>query len=302
DSATIAGMDAPVPRRFERYVAMGDSSTEGIDDPDESGGYRGWSRRLAQRIAEVQGSIWYANFGVRGRTTHQILRQQLAPALAMRPDLATVFSGTNDVAGRRFDVDALAHDMEEMQRALIAGGATVLTFTLPDLTPVMPIARWIAPRIRALNEALRGASARTGAILLDFAAYSVGSDPRIWSVDRIHANAIGHTRIAEALAHALELPGTDDSWSRPLPPLAPKTRWEWLAAEMNWTRRYLLPWIGRGLRSRLADSPRERGKPTLQLVEAGPPACIAGSLASTALAQDPASPPSSRTSRRAPYE
>lgn len=260
-------MDGSLPKRFERYVAMGDSSTEGIDDPDESGGYRGWSRRLAQRIAEVQGSLWYANLGVRGRTTREILRQQLAPALALRPDLATVFSGTNDVIGRRFDVDAVAHDMEEMQRALIAGGNTVLTFTLPDLTPVMPIARWIAPRIRALNEALRVVSARTGTTLLDFAAYPVGSDPRIWSTDRIHANEIGHTRIADALAHALGLPGADDSWSRPLPPLAPKTRWEWLATEMNWTGRHLLPWIGRGLRWGLLDSSRECGNPSLQLMQ-----------------------------------
>src|SRR5216117_2056008 len=115
-------MDPAHPRRFERYVALGDSSTEGIDDPDGRGGYRGWSRRLAQRIAEVQGSLEYANLGVRGRTTHQILRHQLAPALALRPDLATLFSGTNDVVGGRFDRDAVAHDIEAMQRALIAGG------------------------------------------------------------------------------------------------------------------------------------------------------------------------------------
>jgi lysophospholipase L1-like esterase len=263
-------MSPSLPRRFERYVAIGDSSTEGLEDPVEGGGYRGWSRRLAQRIAEVQGSLEYANFGVRGRTTRQILDQQLAPALALRPDLATVFSGTNDVMGVRFDRDAVAHDMEAIQRALIAGGATVLTFTLPDLTPVMPIARGIAPRIRALNEGLRGAAARTGAILLDFAAYAVGSDPRVWSADRIHANAIGHARIADALAHALGLPGTDDSWSRPLPPLAPKTRRERLADEMSWMRRHVLPWIGRGLWPRFAGSTRPRSKPVLQRLGASP--------------------------------
>ncbi len=260
-------MTSPFPGRFERYVAIGDSSTEGIDDPDRSGGYRGWSRRLAQRIADVQGSLGYANFGVRGRTTRQILRQQLAPALALRPDLATVFSGTNDVVGGRFDGVAVSHDMEEMQRALIAGGATVLTFTLPDLTPVMPLARLIAPRIRALNEALRGAAARTGTILLDFADSPVGSDPRIWGADRIHANVIGHARIADALAHAIGLPGADDSWRRPLPPLAPKSRWEWLADEMNWTRRYLLPWIGRGLRLHPTVLRRADGESNPQLVK-----------------------------------
>ena len=264
-------MDATPSRRFERYVAIGDSSTEGLDDPDGRGGYRGWSRRLAQRIATAQGSLGYANFGVRGRTTREILRRQLQPALALRPDLATVFSGTNDVTRRRFDADAVARDMEEMQRALIAGGATVLTFTLPDLTPVMPIARWIAPRIRVLNQGLREVSARTGTILLDFAAYSLGSDPRMWSEDRIHANAIGHARIADALAHALGLPGADDSWSHPLPPMARKTLWERLGGEIDWTRRHMLPWIGRGLRSRAADSPREQGITSLQQLEPEPP-------------------------------
>ena len=269
-------MAASLPNRFERYVAIGDSSTEGIDDPDERGGYRGWSRRLALRIAEVQGSLWYANFGVRGLTTRQILSQQLAPALALRPDLATVFSGTNDVVGSRFDVDAVARDMEEIQHALIACGATVLTFTLPDLTPVMPIARLIAPRIRALNEALRAVCGRTGTILLDFAAYPVGSDPRIWSADRIHANAIGHLRIADALAHALGLPGADDSWSRALPPLAPRTFWQWLAAEMSWTRRHLLPWIGHGLGSRAAEPRPAHWQTTLELLEATSPTPGAG--------------------------
>ena len=61
-----------LPRRFERYVAIGDSSTEGLDDPDGRGGYRGWSRRLAERIARAQGTLLYANLGVRGLTTRQI--------------------------------------------------------------------------------------------------------------------------------------------------------------------------------------------------------------------------------------
>ena len=97
-------MEAPPPRQFERYVALGDSSTEGLDDPDGLGGYRGWSRRLAERIASGQGGLLYANLAVRGRTTGEIREQQLVPALALRPDLATVFSGTNDLVSRRFDV------------------------------------------------------------------------------------------------------------------------------------------------------------------------------------------------------
>ena len=249
-------MTGSPPRRFERYVALGDSSTEGLEDPDGSGGYRGWSRRLAQRIANVQGSLEYANLGVRGSTTPQMLREQLAHALALRPDLATVFSGTNDLASVQFDAVALARDMEAMQHALIAGGATVLTFTLPDSSPVMPLARLFTSRIRALNAELRAAAARTGATLLDFAVLPIGSDPRVWSDDRVHANSLGHSRIADALSEALGLPDTDDAWSRPLPLATPKSHWEWISDEMVWTQRHLLPWIGRGLRRRAADSLR----------------------------------------------
>src|SRR5688500_2863943 len=98
-------MDIARPVRFERYVALGDSSTEGIDDPDGAGGFRGWSQRLAEKIFAVQGSLHYANLGVRGLTTAQVRERQLSAALAMRPELATLFCGTNDVTGLRFDAE-----------------------------------------------------------------------------------------------------------------------------------------------------------------------------------------------------
>jgi lysophospholipase L1-like esterase len=236
------------PPRFERYVAIGDSSTEGLDDPDGNGGYRGWANRLAEKISAAQGSLRYANLGIRGRSTRRIRQEQLSPAAAMRPDLVTLFSGTNDVVKPRFDAGALARDVEHMQRTFIVRGAIVLTFTLPDLTPVLPLARPISGRIRLLNETLRSVSASTGALLVDLAAHPVASDPRLWSPDRLHANAVGHTRIAAALAHALGLPGTDETWAQPLPPAPLPTMLERLAAEVRWGRRFLLPWAWRHLR------------------------------------------------------
>ena len=94
------------PRAFARYVAIGDSSTEGLDDPDGKGGYHGWANRLAARVAASQTSpLLYANLAIRGRSTRRIRDEQLEPALALRPDLVTLFTGTNDVVKRRFDVD-----------------------------------------------------------------------------------------------------------------------------------------------------------------------------------------------------
>ena len=254
-------------RRFERYVAIGDSSTEGLDDPDGEGGFRGWANRLAEQVAATQGSLLYANLGIRGRRTRQILDEQLPPALAMRPDLVTVFSGTNDVVSRGFDPGTVARDMETIQRRLIASGATVLTFTLPDLTPVMPLARWIAPRVHALNDALRAAAGATGAVLVDFAMYPMASDPRLWSPDRLHANAAGHARIAAALADALDLPGATDDWRAPLPD-SPSPDWgERLRAEWSWGRDHLFPWIWRHLHGRSSGDGREPKRPRLLPVE-----------------------------------
>jgi lysophospholipase L1-like esterase len=256
-----------IAKRFHRYVAIGDSTVEGLDDPDGQGRYRGWADRLARKLAEQQGSVLYANLAIRGRTTHQIRRQQLDAAVAMQPDLAAVVSGTNDLLRPCFDPVALRDDVETMQGSLTAIGATVITFTLPDLGDVMPIARMVRGRLLQMNDIIRGAAARTGAIVCDFAAYPVASDPRLWSDDRLHANTAGHARIAEALADHLGLAGANSSWSKPLPP-APPPRWtDQLRAEGAWIRRHLLPWIWRHARGRSSGDGITPKVPRLTLIE-----------------------------------
>ena len=257
--------------RFERYVAIGDSSTEGLDDPDGRGGFHGWANRLAERVARVQGRLLYANLAVRGRTTRAILEEQLEPALAMRHDLATIFSGTNDVVESRFDVDAFARDIGTIHRSLVGAGATVLCFTLPDLTPVMPMARRVMPRVLVMNEAIRASAAENGAILVDVAAHPVASDPRLWSEDRLHANALGHARIAEALAHALGLPDANAGWAAPLPPAPRRTLIGTIGAEVRWGAKYLVPWVWRHARGRSSGDGQSAKRPALEPVHPLPP-------------------------------
>jgi lysophospholipase L1-like esterase len=234
--------------RIARYVALGDSSTEGLVDPDGRGGYIGWSRRLAQRVASAQGAIEYANLAQKGLTTREIRDRQLERGLAMQPDLVTLFSGTNDVLARDFDVHAFASDTRFMQHAFRERGAAVLTFTLPDLTPLLPMARRIAPRILDMNAALRAVCHETGALLVDFAQFPVTTDARLWNPDRIHANGAGHARIAEALAEALGLEGATHTWSDPLPPRPKPGELAHMLGETAWTLRYLVPFaIGNAL-------------------------------------------------------
>jgi len=108
--------------QFKRYVAIGDSSTEGLQDPDGAGGYRGWANRLAERVAEAQGGLLYANLGVRGKRSREIRQEQLGPALALDPDLATIFAGSNDILERGFNAGTLrlAHGSLTRRAPLLA--------------------------------------------------------------------------------------------------------------------------------------------------------------------------------------
>jgi lysophospholipase L1-like esterase len=229
-------------KRFERYVAIGDSTTEGLEDPDGAGGYRGWANRFAEHLARGQGSIHYANLALRGSCAREVHRDQLAAALALNPDVSTVVAGMNDLLRARFDAEEVVGHLGEMFEALTRQGATVLTFTLPDISSVMPMARIIRGRLIALNALLRERCATTGALLVDFAAHSLGGDRRLWHEDRLHANSLGHERVAMGLAHAVGLPGFE-GWSRPLPQTPPRTWRDAARAELHWSRTYLLPWL-----------------------------------------------------------
>lgn len=233
---------------YERYVAIGDSTSEGLDDPDGRGGYRGWANRLAEYIAARQGSVLYANLAIRGRTTRQIREEQLERAVAMRPDLATAVSGTNDLLRGRFDLDAIGKDIEAMQSALIGAGAKVLTFTLPDMRDVMPLSRLFDARRVQLNRRLREVSAHTGAIVADMDVHRIASDPRVWSGDRLHANSLGHARIAEALAYHAGYTEVGMTWAEPLPNPQMRTSFGLVKAEVAWMRLHFLPWVWRHMR------------------------------------------------------
>jgi lysophospholipase L1-like esterase len=235
---------------FRRYVALGDSTTEGLDDPYPDGGYRGFADRLAGDLALVEPELRYANLAVRGRRAHEVRAQQLEPALALEPDLASVVAGLNDTLRGDFDLEATAGDVEAMLVALREAGATVVTMTFPDPVRVNPIARFAKPRMIALNARIRETAERTGCFVVDLERIPVASDPRLWSVDRLHANPEGHRRIAQAAAHVLGLPDSSDLWTAALPPPPPRGIAAAVAAEANWIARYFMPWVIRRARGR----------------------------------------------------
>ncbi|MFJ8074081.1 SGNH/GDSL hydrolase family protein [Streptomyces sp. NPDC096176] len=250
---------------YQRYVALGDSQTEGLGDGDDTAGLRGWADRLAEQLAAQNPGVRYANLAVRGRLARQVREEQLDAALALRPDLATVAAGVNDLLRPRFDADEVAGHLEAMFAALTAQGARVATVTFPDVTRITALARPIGSRVGALNHRVREAAHRHQVAVAEASVHAVVTDPRLWSPDRLHASPLGHERIAAAVADALQLPGSSDVWTHPLPP--PETPvpagWRATAGELRWAGSFLGPWLGRRLRGRSSGDGRTAKRPDL---------------------------------------
>src|SRR3954452_8268346 len=119
---------------INRYVALGDSFTEGIGDPDPSSpnGVRGWADLVAAKLADGNPDFRYANLAVRGRRLADVTGEQLHTAMALQPDFVTVYAGMNDLLRIRTDLDAMMARYSEALAHLQGTGARVMTFTAAD--------------------------------------------------------------------------------------------------------------------------------------------------------------------------
>jgi lysophospholipase L1-like esterase len=248
-----------------RYVAIGDSTVEGLEDPGPDGRYVGWADRLARHLRTVHPDLTYANLAVRGQTAREVRTTQLDRALALRPDLAVVVAGVNDVLRPRFDREALREDLLAMHAALHDAGARVAAFTMPDMAKVSPLAVVLRGRLDALNEIVLEAGDRYGTAVADLAAEPLATDPALWHDDRLHANSEGHRRIALALAESLGVHAGD--WRTPLPEVPREPLPAVVVREVAWVATHLAPWLWARLRGRPVAEPAVCKRPELRPVE-----------------------------------
>lgn len=244
---------------FHRYVALGDSGTEGVgDEPHPDGSERGWADRLAGFLAETNPRLLYANLAVRGRRLADVHEQQLAPALALEPDLATIGAGINDLLRPSFDLDASLGHLDEILRQLGAAGATVVTATYPDVSPINPMARLTRKRLARFNIGVREVARRRGALLVDAEDFPLLAEKRLWCDDRLHLSPLGHLGLAAATARALGLADLEDKLPTAIEPHRMR-----VSDELRWARTFLVPWVHRRLTGRSSGDGRVCKRPEL---------------------------------------
>ena len=250
---------------FHRYVALGDSFTEGVGDPDPDrpNGLRGWADRVAEVLAKESDDFRYANLAIRGRKLPQILDEQIEPAVALAPDLVTIYAGANDILRPKVDLDAIVDRYDEGLRRLAGTGARVLVFTAFD-PGGSAIYRPLRGRFALYNELVRSAAARHGAEIVDFWRLREYRDWRYWDVDRMHMGPAGHQRMATEVLDTLGVPHRQEPI--PLLDLPTTTRGEQLREHLTWVRSSAAPWVHRRLTGRSSGDTISPRYPTLAAV------------------------------------
>ena len=232
---------------WSRYVALGDSFTEGIGDPEPTvpGGHRGWADRVAEVLSQGTEDFAYANLAVRGKLIQQIIDEQLDPALALRPDLITISAGGNDVIRPRTDPDEIAARFEYAIERLSRNHATIVIFTGVDVG-FSPVFRGIRGKVAIYNENLRTIAKRYDCVVADQWALTEIQDQRMWSPDRLHLNSLGHHTVARMVLAALNV---DNDLEPMKPEPLPMSTWRQARVEdISWAREYFVPWVLRRIR------------------------------------------------------
>ncbi|MFC8041519.1 SGNH/GDSL hydrolase family protein [Paenarthrobacter sp. NPDC057355] len=241
-----------------RYVAIGDSFTEGVGDPSKvlPNGVRGWADRVAEKLAKAQPGWEYANLAVRSKRLRHIIDEQLQPAIDMEPTLITLYAGGNDILDFGTDMEALLDDYELLVARLRETGATVVLFTGFDVK-VSAVLEPFKKRNTLYNERVRGIASKYGALLVDYWCFDAYKDSRMWSPDRLHMSKAGHKYLAAQVLDHLDIPHkiSPKEWE---PPTRLTLR-EWERRQRRWVNDWVVPLFGRKLRGvTLGDSLQPR--------------------------------------------
>lgn len=242
-----SGQPRVPPHPWHRFVAMGDSFTEGLDDPEplSPGGYRGWADRVAEELSIGVDDFAYANLAVRGQVLHQVFETQLGHALALKPDLVSLQAGGNDLFHPGVDPDKLAAEVENAVEIFGKRGVNVLIFVGPDSGKATVLGQF-RTKIAIYNENLRGIAEHHGALIADLWSMTELHDPGMWSPDRLHPSSMGHHAVASMVLNTLKVPHVLEPRS---PKPLPVKSWRQARAEdIVWARDYFVPWVVRGIR------------------------------------------------------
>jgi lysophospholipase L1-like esterase len=191
---------------WRRYVAIGDSITEGLGDPVEGYPNLSWVELIIHTFTQLHSDFAFVNLGKRYLTARQVRETQLQPALDFGPDLATVLAGGNDL-GDPFDPEGIERELDAIVAALTDAGATVCTLSMPNVVRSgrypRRMAEVLGPRLAVHREISLRIAERYETVFFDFFSHPRSDDPSIVSDDLLHPNMRGQAIVADATLQGL---------------------------------------------------------------------------------------------------
>lgn len=250
-----------------RYVAIGDSFTEGVGDWWPDGTPRGWADRVAEGLAAASAEpVHYANLAIRGRLLAPIATEQVDAALALDPlpHLMTFNGGGNDMLRPGTDVRSLLELTRRAVDRCHEAGIRVVLLSGPDPSSGLPRSAAIHARGSELTLAVKDFAAERGLLFVSCWEDPTFHGPEYWCEDRLHLNPHGHERVAHLVLTALGVPSVLGE----APAARPWRERPW--DEVRYYRRHVAPWIARRVRGRSSGDDRVPKHPAWSLVSPAP--------------------------------
>ncbi|CAB4340651.1 MAG: SGNH/GDSL hydrolase family protein [Actinobacteria bacterium] len=235
---------------YNRFIAFGDSITEGLSDIQVNGVYLGWADRVAQALGRESGQCEYFNLAIRGKRLEQVVEDQLPlgmPYVDGADTLVSFHAGANNILRPGYDPSSLLPMYSHAAQSIASTGAHLLLFTVQEIqNPQSRTQSLWNQRFGPFNENVRQTARDTGAYLLDGNTVPVFFDRRLISADRLHLNEEGHRRVAAAVLEKLGLPH-DLDWREPLGEMPHQSVLNRISNTASWTSSFLVPWTLRRL-------------------------------------------------------
>jgi acyl-CoA thioesterase I len=190
-----------------RYLAIGDSLTQGVGAPDEATG--AFPALLAEHWRADGCEVELQNAGISGYTAGQILAEQVPQIESFKPTVVTFQAGGNDIANG-IPIEEYRENVKSVLESAAGSGASVYVLAQNDWarSPVgVDYGESVPSQRVAYDEVLIEEASAHGAEFVDLRElYKRQADEGQWVEDGLHPTPEAYQQWADRLSEEVPAP------------------------------------------------------------------------------------------------
>jgi acyl-CoA thioesterase I len=206
-SAAAEPTGAPTASGGVRYLALGDSLTQGVGAVDETTG--AFPALLAEHWRADGCDVELQNVGISGYTAGQILAEQVPQIESFQPTIITFQAGGNDIANG-IPIDEYRENVKQVLSSAKGSGARVIVLAQNDWarSPVgVDYGESVPQQRAAYDDVLIEEASAIGAEFVDLRElYKQQADEGQWVEDGLHPTPEAYQQWADRLTEKVPAP------------------------------------------------------------------------------------------------